>query len=190
MGPLRSPRLGPPQLGTCSKLHHRTTCVRQHWRRDRETDRQQWAAAMATVHCQKCRTPLRLDNSLEDLNPAAYDLLVGECPDRSLAAGAAPNPRRESSYLPCPPGSSHRPWRMSKNIANALQLRRRNSTSSSSHRLRDIYTPKIERGGRSTTRHPRMPAPRRSNVMAAPREATGNFETLPPCRLSSSPSPR
>lgn len=28
------------------------------------------------MHCQKCRTPLRLDGSLEDLNPAAYDLLV------------------------------------------------------------------------------------------------------------------
>lgn len=29
------------------------------------------------MYCQKCRTPLRLDSSLEDLNPAAYDLLVG-----------------------------------------------------------------------------------------------------------------
>ncbi|KAL1836315.1 hypothetical protein VTJ49DRAFT_5310 [Mycothermus thermophilus] len=28
------------------------------------------------MYCQKCRTPLRLDSSLEDLNPAAYDLLV------------------------------------------------------------------------------------------------------------------
>lgn len=26
--------------------------------------------------CQKCRQPLKLDGSLEDLNPAAYDLLV------------------------------------------------------------------------------------------------------------------
>lgn len=31
-----------------------------------------------TMYCQKCRTPLKLDGSLEDLNPAAYDLLVGE----------------------------------------------------------------------------------------------------------------
>ncbi|KAK1837191.1 autophagy protein Apg6-domain-containing protein [Podospora conica] len=28
------------------------------------------------MHCQKCRTPLKLDSSLEDLNPAAYDVLV------------------------------------------------------------------------------------------------------------------
>ncbi|KFA65732.1 hypothetical protein S40285_04895 [Stachybotrys chlorohalonatus IBT 40285] len=28
------------------------------------------------MHCQKCRQPLRLDGSLEELNPAAYDLLV------------------------------------------------------------------------------------------------------------------
>ncbi|KAL3422200.1 autophagy protein Apg6 [Phlyctema vagabunda] len=29
------------------------------------------------MYCQKCRTPLKLDNSLEELNPAAFDLLVG-----------------------------------------------------------------------------------------------------------------
>ncbi|KAJ5626121.1 hypothetical protein N7510_002430 [Penicillium lagena] len=28
------------------------------------------------MYCQKCRTPLRLDGSLESLNPAAFDLLV------------------------------------------------------------------------------------------------------------------
>lgn len=30
------------------------------------------------MYCQKCRTPLRVDASLDDLNPAAFDLLVGE----------------------------------------------------------------------------------------------------------------
>ncbi|KAI9866677.1 MAG: autophagy protein 6 [Trichoglossum hirsutum] len=30
------------------------------------------------MHCQKCRSPLKVDSSLEDLNPAAFDLLVGE----------------------------------------------------------------------------------------------------------------
>jgi len=29
------------------------------------------------MYCQKCRSPLKLDGSLEDLNPAAFDLLVG-----------------------------------------------------------------------------------------------------------------
>jgi beclin len=29
------------------------------------------------MHCQKCRTSLKLDSSLEDLNPAAFDLLIG-----------------------------------------------------------------------------------------------------------------
>ncbi|KAH8682374.1 autophagy protein Apg6 [Xylariales sp. PMI_506] len=28
------------------------------------------------MYCQKCRTPLKLDNSLSELNPAAYDLLL------------------------------------------------------------------------------------------------------------------
>lgn len=43
------------------------------------------------MYCQKCRTPLRLDSSLEDLNPAAYDLLVGE--------SRLPGPSRASSSL-------------------------------------------------------------------------------------------
>lgn len=30
------------------------------------------------MYCQKCRTPLKTDSSLDDLNPAAFDLLVGE----------------------------------------------------------------------------------------------------------------
>lgn len=30
------------------------------------------------MYCQKCRQPLMLDGSLEDLNPAAYDLLICE----------------------------------------------------------------------------------------------------------------
>jgi len=29
------------------------------------------------MYCQKCRAPLKLDSSVEDLNPAAFDLLVG-----------------------------------------------------------------------------------------------------------------
>lgn len=28
------------------------------------------------MNCQKCRQPLKLDSSLQDLNPAAFDLLV------------------------------------------------------------------------------------------------------------------
>ncbi|KAH0557064.1 hypothetical protein GP486_005145 [Trichoglossum hirsutum] len=30
------------------------------------------------MYCQKCRSPLKVDSSLEDLNPAAFDLLVGK----------------------------------------------------------------------------------------------------------------
>jgi beclin 1 len=31
------------------------------------------------MYCQKCRSPLKLDSSLEDLNPAAFKLLAGKC---------------------------------------------------------------------------------------------------------------
>ncbi|KAH8899373.1 APG6-domain-containing protein [Thozetella sp. PMI_491] len=41
------------------------------------------------MYCQKCRTPLKLDGSLEDLNPAAYDLLV--------ATHSQPSPSKASA---------------------------------------------------------------------------------------------
>ncbi|KAL2158459.1 hypothetical protein VTH06DRAFT_4225, partial [Thermothelomyces fergusii] len=42
------------------------------------------------MYCQKCRTPLRLDSSLEDLNPAAYDLLVATHSQQPPRKPAAP----------------------------------------------------------------------------------------------------
>ncbi|KAL4922990.1 beclin 1 [Aspergillus undulatus] len=39
------------------------------------------------MNCQKCRTPLKLDVSLESLNPAAFDLLIGKTlPESSSGA--------------------------------------------------------------------------------------------------------
>ncbi|EGD96115.1 hypothetical protein TESG_03574 [Trichophyton tonsurans CBS 112818] len=50
------------------------------------------------MYCQKCRTPLKLDSSLEELNPAAYDLLVGSTGKSTLnPAGLA---RSRPSYPP------------------------------------------------------------------------------------------
>ncbi|KJZ77316.1 hypothetical protein HIM_03040 [Hirsutella minnesotensis 3608] len=40
------------------------------------------------MYCQKCRQPLKLDGSLEDLNPAAYDLLI------SSSASSPPKPKK------------------------------------------------------------------------------------------------
>lgn len=34
-------------------------------------------STFADMYCQKCRTPVKLDGSLEDLNPAAFKLLTG-----------------------------------------------------------------------------------------------------------------
>ncbi|KAH6619756.1 autophagy protein Apg6-domain-containing protein [Chaetomium sp. MPI-SDFR-AT-0129] len=42
------------------------------------------------MYCQKCRTPLRLDSSLEDLNPAAYDLLVATHSQQAPKKPSAP----------------------------------------------------------------------------------------------------
>ncbi|MCJ1407900.1 autophagy protein 6 [Ptychographa xylographoides] len=43
------------------------------------------------MNCQKCRTPLKLDPSLEDLNPTAFDLLVGSNTPASTIHSSAPS---------------------------------------------------------------------------------------------------
>ncbi|KAL8338667.1 hypothetical protein RB601_006259 [Gaeumannomyces tritici] len=55
------------------------------------------------MNCQKCRTPLKLDGSLQDLNPAAYDLLVTTSSQQahtklpeSLSSPSASSPRAQS----------------------------------------------------------------------------------------------
>ncbi|KAH7320047.1 autophagy protein Apg6-domain-containing protein [Stachybotrys elegans] len=54
------------------------------------------------MYCQKCRQPLRLDGSLEDLNPAAYDLLLS---DISSKASSSPqtSKRTPSARSAIPP---------------------------------------------------------------------------------------
>ena len=46
---------------------------------------------MASLYCQKCRTPLRLDTSLEDLNPASFKILADAAP--ALEPKAPDEPR-------------------------------------------------------------------------------------------------
>ncbi|KAI9744564.1 MAG: autophagy protein 6 [Claussenomyces sp. TS43310] len=57
------------------------------------------------MYCQKCRTPLKLDNSLSDLNPAAFNLLVGatatsvqQHSKASLSSRPAYPPERKALY--------------------------------------------------------------------------------------------
>jgi beclin len=52
------------------------------------------------MYCQKCRIPLKLDGSLQDLNPAAFDLLIGSAgkslPDNSTNTRLSyPHDRKE-----------------------------------------------------------------------------------------------
>ncbi|CAM1504525.1 Fc.00g021160.m01.CDS01 [Cosmosporella sp. VM-42] len=44
------------------------------------------------MYCQKCRQPLKLDGSLEDLNPAAYDLLISSSSPQTLKKSSSPRP--------------------------------------------------------------------------------------------------
>ncbi|KAK2745001.1 autophagy protein 6 [Onygenales sp. PD_40] len=56
------------------------------------------------MYCQKCRTPLKVDASIEDLNPAAFDLLIGSTgkslPDPSSKSAPRPPfpPERQQLY--------------------------------------------------------------------------------------------
>lgn len=46
---------------------------------------------METLYCQKCRTPLKLDSSLEDLNPASFKILADAAPALQPKAPDAPH---------------------------------------------------------------------------------------------------
>ncbi|KAM7202392.1 Autophagy protein Apg6 domain containing protein [Rhypophila sp. PSN 637] len=58
------------------------------------------------MYCQKCHNPLKLDSSLEDLNPAAYDLLVAthsqqppkKTPTASTSLHPPQDPARKTVY--------------------------------------------------------------------------------------------
>ncbi|KAK3671241.1 Vacuolar protein sorting-associated protein atg6 [Recurvomyces mirabilis] len=45
---------------------------------------------MAALHCQKCRTPLKVDSSLQDLNPASFKILADAAPALEAKAPDAP----------------------------------------------------------------------------------------------------
>ena len=52
------------------------------------------------MYCQKCRAPLKLDKSLEDLNPAAFDLLVGMHAHKDIAYHVLTGPGSTGKSLP------------------------------------------------------------------------------------------
>ncbi|KAK4550129.1 hypothetical protein LTR36_003096 [Oleoguttula mirabilis] len=45
---------------------------------------------MASLHCQKCKTPLKIDSSLESLNPASFNILADAAPALEPKAPDAP----------------------------------------------------------------------------------------------------
>ena len=50
----------------------------------------QLTSIMARLICQKCRTPLKLDGTLQDLNPASFKILADAAPSISPKAPGAP----------------------------------------------------------------------------------------------------
>ena len=123
-----------------------------------------WALP-AAMYCQKCRTPLRLDGSLEGLNPAAYDLLVG----KHAHAHAHPHPRAH------PPPGTTRAHRLSPQ-QHTPNSRQRN------HLPLGRYTCMSRRGKLHTTEHLEMPRHPSSSATAAPAEERATHATAP-CRL-------
>ncbi|OLN81741.1 Vacuolar protein sorting-associated protein atg6 [Colletotrichum chlorophyti] len=81
------------------------------------------------MYCQKCRTPLRLDSSLEELNPAAYDLLVTSSSQQS--------PKKTSSSRLSQPQEAQRKAlydKVSQNAASATFKRYGTGPSNSAQR--------------------------------------------------------
>ncbi|PQE22081.1 autophagy apg6 protein [Rutstroemia sp. NJR-2017a BVV2] len=67
------------------------------------------------MYCQKCRASLKLDSSLEDLNPAAFDLLVG----RSIRAASQNQPKNIPPSRPAFPQERKELYdRVSKNAGS------------------------------------------------------------------------
>ncbi|KAF0318104.1 Vacuolar protein sorting-associated protein 30 [Colletotrichum sp. SAR11_59] len=81
------------------------------------------------MYCQKCRTPLKLDSSLEDLNPAAYDLLV--------ASSSQTSPKKShSSRIPHSQDSQRKALydKVSQNAASATFKRHGSGPSGSAQK--------------------------------------------------------
>ncbi|KAI8626696.1 autophagy protein Apg6-domain-containing protein [Xylariaceae sp. FL1651] len=80
------------------------------------------------MHCQKCRAPLKLDGSLAELNPAAFDLLV--------ASSVQQQPKRPPSARPSYPHESERRAlydRVSKNAGPATFKKQGNTLRGDGH---------------------------------------------------------
>ncbi|KAF7118633.1 hypothetical protein CNMCM5793_008171 [Aspergillus hiratsukae] len=70
------------------------------------------------MYCQKCRTPLKLDGSLESLNPAAFDLLVG-----STGRTLPENNTTSSTLVSSPPERRELYDRVSKHATSPVYRR-------------------------------------------------------------------
>ncbi|KAI1089783.1 APG6-domain-containing protein [Rostrohypoxylon terebratum] len=82
------------------------------------------------MYCQKCRAPLKLDSSLADLNPAAFELLAGTTSQRQ--------PKRLATRLTYPNDSERRALydRVSRDTGSAT-FRRNNSALRNDGQPRD-----------------------------------------------------
>lgn len=128
------------------------------------------------MYCQKCRVPLRLDSSLENLNPAAYDLLVGSY-HRPLLLSPAPS-SRPPRLLARPASPSH--WGAMLAVLTLWeQLPPRSRRRRTRYHRAPHSPPRRSSGKRYTTKSPEMlPVRYSSDTAAAP--AITPPET-PPC---------
>ncbi|KAL5361704.1 autophagy protein Apg6-domain-containing protein [Aspergillus floccosus] len=91
------------------------------------------------MYCQKCRTPVKLDGSLESLNPAAFDLLIGSTGKTLPEDASGSSPR--SSY---PPERRELYDRVSKNVNSPVY--RRSIPAPRQGRGPQNYPPRLGRG--------------------------------------------
>lgn len=138
------------------------------------------------MYCQKCRTPLKLDGSLESLNPAAFDLLVSKA-----AALRTALPRDGHANHIAPPLST------GKTLSENGPAQSSNRSSFPAER-RELYD-RVSRQATSPVYRRSIPAPRpgsQSNPAGLPRGDSGNMsfvmltesQVVPPAAVKDSPS--
>ncbi|KAG6004735.1 Vacuolar protein-sorting-associated protein 30 [Claviceps maximensis] len=132
------------------------------------------------MFCQKCRQPLRLDGSLEHLNPAAYDLLISTTPQAS------------ASQRPVEPRSSLHPSqeqerkslydRVTQNSHHPV-FKRHHAGQPRDSAMSFIYLTESQVGHpqpppvKETTRPPQTPQPQRSTSSAHASPANSQLST-------------
>jgi beclin len=142
------------------------------------------------MKCQKCRTPLRVEASLDDLNPAAFHLLVGESPTlagvrdkcltKSLGSSAKSQQDTPSAFRHNYPSERKELYDLASRNATAPQHRRTVPAPQNDEATKDVGT----RNMGASILPPDMSFVEVTESQVMPSEITRESETAPQSKLA------